>query len=345
VNGRVERLRATLEEPLLVTTQVNIRYLAGFDSDNAALLVRPDGLALYTDFRYIEAARAVEGVELVQTGRNLFADLAQRLSGRIGFEADDVTYAEYETLATGGFIPVPHRRVVETLRMEKDDDELAAIRRAAEITSETFDRLTHEPFAGRTERDVADWIEATFRQLGGTGLSYDTIVASGPNAALPHAVPGERVIGEGETVIVDASPMVEGYCCDCTRTFATGELPDELRRAYEVTHEAQAAGLRAIRAGATTRAADGAARRVIDDAGFGNAFGHGLGHGVGLLVHEPPYVNQESEDALAARQVVTCEPGIYLGGRGGIRIEDLVVVTDAGPEVLTTPTKDLVVVA
>ena len=345
MNERVERLRATLEEPLLVTAQVNIRFLTGFDSDNAALLVGPDQLALYTDFRYVEAARGVEGVELVQTGRNLFADLAERLSGSIGFEAEDVKYAQYETLATGGLVPVPRRRVVEKLRVEKDDDELAAIRRAAEITSETFDRLAREPFVGRTERDVADWIEATFRRLGGAGLSYDTIVASGPNAALPHAVPGERVIGKGETVIVDASPTVDGYCCDCTRTFATGELPDDLRRAYEVTQEAQAAGLGAIRPGTPTRDVDGAARRVIDEAGFGEAFGHGLGHGVGLLVHELPYLNQESEDSLAARQVVTCEPGIYLGGRGGIRIEDLVLVTGGEGEVLTTPTKDLVTVA
>lgn len=344
MSERVERLRAGLKEPLLVTTQFNILYLTGFDSDNAALLVEPDRLRLFTDFRYVEAAREVEGVELVQTARNLVSDLSRRLSGRIGFEAEDVTYAGYETLASGDLDLVPRRGLVETLRVAKDDGELAAIRRAAEITSETFDRLARQRFVGRTEEDLACWIEDTFRELGGRGPSYPSIVASGANAALPHAVPGDRVIGEGETVIVDASPMFDGYCCDCTRTFATGELPEELRRAYDVTQEAQAAGLAAVAPGVAGRHADAAARRVIDDAGFGEAFGHGLGHGVGVVVHERPYLNPESEDDLPAQSVVTVEPGIYLAGSGGIRIEDLCIVTEDGAEVLTTSTKELVTV-
>ena len=343
MTDRIDRVRELLDDSLLVTNQVNIGYLAGIACDNGGLLVEPDGARLYTDFRYVEAGRQA-GADVVQTGRNIFVDLAERLSGRVAFEADTVTYAQYETLASGGLELVPRRRVVEQVRTVKDDGELAAIRRAAAITSETFDRLGEQPFAGRTEREIADWIEATFRELGGVGLSYDTIVASGPNAALPHAVPADRVVGGGETIIVDASPMFDGYCCDCTRTFATGSLPEELDRAYGVCHEAQAAGLAAIRAGTATADADGAARRVIDDAGFGEAFGHGLGHGVGLVVHELPYVNQDSDETLAVRNVVTCEPGVYLAGRGGIRIEDLVVVTDGAPEILTTSTKELVVV-
>ncbi|MDQ3876450.1 MAG: Xaa-Pro peptidase family protein [Actinomycetota bacterium] len=344
MNQRVDRLLASLEEPLLVTSQVNIRYLTGFDSDNAALLLEPERIRLFTDFRYIEAARVVEGVQLVETARNLLRDLAGRLSGRIGFEAEDVTYAGYETLSEAAVELVPRRRLVEMLRVVKDDGELAAIRRAAEITSEAFHRLPHERFVGRSERDLADWIAAQFRELGGDGPSFPPIVAAGPNAALPHAVPGERVIGEGETVIVDAGSTFGGYCSDCTRTFATGELPAELLRAYEVTREAQATGVDAVSAAKATRAADAAARQVVDGAGLGEAFGHGLGHGVGLVVHELPYLNQESDETLAAGNVVTVEPGVYLPARGGVRIEDLVIVTDDGPDVVTTTTKELVVV-
>jgi Xaa-Pro aminopeptidase len=343
VNRRVDRLRASLEEPLLVTSQVNIRYLTGFDSDNAALLLEPERIRLFTDFRYVEAARAAEGVEVVQTARNLLRDLARRLSGRVGFEAEDVTYAGYETLSEAVEL-VPRRRLVEMLRAVKDDGELDAIRRAAEITSETFRRLPQERFIGRSERDLADWIAEQFRELGGDAPSFPPIVASGPNAALPHAVPGQRVIAEGETVIVDAGSTFGGYCSDCTRTFATGELPAELLHAYEVTREAQATGVDAVRPGEATRAADAAARRVVDDAGLGDAFGHGLGHGVGLVVHELPYLNEESDETLAPGNVVTVEPGVYLPARGGVRIEDLVIVTDEGHEVLTTPPKELVVV-
>jgi Xaa-Pro aminopeptidase len=344
VNERLERLRATLEEPLLVTSETNLLYLTGVECDNGALFVEPDQARFYTDFRYVEEAERT-GADVVQTGRNLFLDLSERLSGVIGFEAESVTYASYETLASGTRLAlVPRRRIVETLRTVKEEEELAAIRQAAAITSETFDRLAEQQFIGRTERDLVNWIEATFRELGGVGLSYDTIVASGPNAALPHAVPGDRVIGTGETVIVDASPKFAGYCCDCTRTFATGPLPDELAVAYEVCRDAQAVGLEALVPGTAARDADAAARAVIEDAGLGEAFGHGLGHGLGLVVHELPYVHRQSEDTLAAGNVVTCEPGIYLAGRSGIRIEDLVVVADDGPEILTTSTKTLVTV-
>jgi Xaa-Pro aminopeptidase len=347
VSTRIERLRGRLEEPLLVTSAVNVRYLTGFASSNPALLVGRDRVRLFSDFRYAEAARAVEGVEFVETRRSLLADLADRLSGRIGFEAEDVTYAGYETLAAGGLELVPRRGLVEGLRAVKDETEIGAIRRASEITNEAYARLAGERFTGRTERELAWRMEELFHELGADSLAFPVIVAGGPNGARPHADPGERLLERGWTVIVDAGCSVDGYCSDCTRTFATGPLPDRLEQAYQVCLEAQTAALEAVVAGANARAVDGVARSRIDDAGFGDAFGHGLGHGVGLVVHEAPRMSPISpeDETLAAGNVVTVEPGIYLEGVGGIRIEDLVVVGEDGPDVLTSFRRELVAVS
>jgi Xaa-Pro aminopeptidase len=342
---RIDRLGESLEEPLLVSYGLNVRYLAGFQSSNAALLVEPNHVRLFSDFRYAEAARAVEGVEFVETKRSLFASLAELVDGRIGFEADAVTYANWETLSAGdGLELVPRRGLVEALRAVKDDQELDAIRRAAEITSEAYGRLAEESFIGRSERELAWRLDELFHELGAHAPAFETIVASGPNAARPHARPTDREVEAGETVVVDAGAMVDGYCADCTRTFATGPLPDALKDAYGSCLEGQLAGLEAVRAGVTGVEADAAARDRIEAAGLGGEFGHGLGHGVGLDVHEAPRLSRESTDTLAVGNVVTVEPGIYLGGLGGIRIEDLVIVRDGRPEVLTSFTKDLVTV-
>jgi len=343
--NRVDRVRATLEEPLLVSNAVNIQYLVGFASSNAALLVEPDRTQLFSDFRYADAARAVEGVEFVETKRSLFASLGELLHGRIGFEADAVSYASWETLSAAGLDLVPRRGLVEALRAVKDDGELDAIRRAGEITSEAFARFAEERFVGRTERELAWRLDELFRELGAHASAFETIVASGPNGARPHARPTDREIGAGETVVIDAGAMVDGYNADCTRTFATGPLPGELTDAYAATLEGQLAGLEAVRAGVTGVDADGAARERIDAAGLGERFGHGLGHGVGLEVHEAPRLSRESTDTLAAGNVATVEPGVYLEGLGGIRIEDLVIVREDGAEVLTSSTKDLVTVS
>jgi Xaa-Pro aminopeptidase len=345
VKGRVDRLREALEEPLLVTHGVNVRYLVGFASSNAALFVEPDRVRLFSDFRYAETGRAVEGVEFVETKRSLVAALAELLEGSVGFEADAVSFASWETLRAGGLELVPRRGLVEALRAVKDDEELDAIRRAGAVTSEAYDRLAEERFTGRTERELAWRLDELFHELGAQAPAFETIVASGPNSAKPHARPTDRVVEAGETVVVDAGALVDGYCADCTRTFATGPLPDELRSAYTVCLEAQLAGLAATRAGVTGIDADGAARERIEAAGLGERFGHGLGHGVGLEVHEAPRLSRESADTLAAGNVATVEPGIYLEGLGGIRIEDLVIVTDGEPEVLTSSTKDLVTVS
>jgi Xaa-Pro aminopeptidase len=344
VNERVERLRGRLDEPLLVTEPVNVRYLTGFVSSNAAVVVDEDSVRLFADFRYAEAGRKVVGVEFTQTNRNLLADLADELSGRVAFEARTLTYAGHETLAAGGLELVPTRGLVEGLRAVKDETELESIRRVAAIGDAAFARLAEERFVGRTERDLAWRMEVLLHEEGAEGLSFPAVVAAGPTGATPHAKPGDRTIEVGETVVVDAGAVLGGYCSDCTRTFATGDLPDELEHAYGICLEAQLAGLAAVRPGVGGAEADSAARNVIEEAGYGEAFGHGLGHGVGLVVHEEPVLRRESTDVLEPANVVSVEPGIYLSGIGGIRIEDLVIVTDDGAEVLTPFTKELTTV-
>ena len=342
---RLEQLQERIDEPFLVTTPVNVQYLTGFQSTNAALLVEPDRARLFSDFRYAEAGKRVPDVEFSVTKRNLFGWLADELSGRLGFEADAVTYAAYQALEAGGLDLLPRRGVVEELRAVKDDGELDVIRRAGRITSDAFARLAEEPFVGRTEKEVAWRLDSLYHELGADGPAFPTIVAAGANGATPHAHAGENVISEGTTVVVDSACAVDGYMSDCTRTFATGELPDELAQAYEIAKRAQQAGLDAVRPGVGGRDADAAARGVIEDAGFGEEFGHGLGHGLGMLVHEAPRLSQESEDMLEERNVVTVEPGIYLPGLGGIRIEDLVIVRADSPEILTSFSKDVVIVS
>ena len=301
-------------------------------------------MRLFTDFRYAEAARAVDGVDFEETKRALLWDLAHRLSGPIGFEADFVSYAGYETLKAGAIEPMPRRGFVERLRAVKDEEELASIGRACEIADRVYERLSEEPFIGRTELQVAWTIEQLFHDEGADALAFETIVASGPNSARPHARASEREIRSGETVIVDAGCVVDGYASDYTRTFTTGPVDGVIKEAYAVVLAAQEAGLEALRPGIAGVDADAAARSVIDQTSFAGTFGHGLGHGLGIEVHEVPRLSTESTDTLASGNVVTVEPGIYLEGRAGIRIEDDVTVIDGGIRNFTTVRKDLVTV-
>jgi Xaa-Pro aminopeptidase len=338
---RIDRLRELIQEPFLVTTPVNVRYLTGFESTNAALLVEEDRAVLFTDFRYAEAARQVEGVEFVEVERALIRGVAAHVKGRIAFESAHLTYANWELLKNAGVELVSRGDEVERLRAVKETGELAALQRAAAITTEAYERIAQEQFVGRTERELGLRFDQTLHELGAHGNSFPTVFASGPHGAVPHTHSSDRVIERGETVVVDAGAMIHGYCADCTRTFATGDLSDELRHAYDVCLAAQRAGLRAVAPTISGRDADAAARGVIDAAGLGEFFGHGLGHGVGLLVHEAPTLRPESQDTLVPNNVVTVEPGIYMPGLGGIRIEDLVVVSENGPLVLTQYTKEL----
>ena len=336
-DGRRERLAALLDEPLLVTGRVNVHYLTGLESSNAALLVDPDGdPTLYTDFRYARKASAVAGVRFEATARAVVADLATRLAGRtIWVEAHVLTVAGLEMLRAGGVDAVPQQGLVERLRVVKDQQEVEMLRRAAAVSDAVFAALAEERFVGLTEVDLAWRMRELFHAHGSSELSFDTMVAAAENGASPHSDNREVPIPANTLVIVDAGCRIDGYASDCTRTFATGDLPDELARAYEVCLEAQQLGFEAMAPDVSGRDADAAAREHIAAAGLGERFGHGLGHGIGLEVHEAPVARPESTDTLEPGNVLSCEPGIYLPGTGGVRIEDMVLITDGGRERLT----------
>ena len=239
MNARIDRLRALIEEPLLVTNPKNVIYLAGFDSSNAALLVDHERVQLFTDFRYIEAARAVEGVEVVQTKRSVIAALAEQLSGTVGFEAANVVYSDFKTLEGGEVELVPRPGLVESLRAVKEEGELDVLRHACAITDRMFERLVEVPFVGRTEREVSWEITRLFHEEGADGLAFESIVGAGPTGAQPHARATDRKIGAGELVVIDTGCTVDGYASDYTRTFATGPVDGEAKEAYEVVLAAQ----------------------------------------------------------------------------------------------------------
>jgi Xaa-Pro aminopeptidase len=344
---RLETLAQRLDAPLLVTNLTNVFYLTGFDSSNAALLVRPGGEAtLYTDFRYAEAAREVPGVEAEMTKRALMRDIAERLSGRVQFEADVLPYLEWERLSAGRAELVPTHGVVDGLRAVKEEEEVAKLARAARIADRGLEALTAETWVGRSEREVAWRLHELVHAHGAEELAFESIVASGPNGAHPHGRPTDTIIERGTLVTVDWGVRADGYVSDCTRTFSTGgALPDRLREAYAVCLDAQQRAVDGIKAGLTGEEADALARDPIEAAGFGGNFGHGLGHGVGLQVHEAPRLSTESTDTLKPGHCVTIEPGIYLPGLGGVRIEDLAIVREDGVQLLTSFPKELIEVA
>lgn len=348
MRGRGDRLEGLLAEReldrMLVTDLTNVRYLTGFTGTNGVCICGPGVRLFLTDFRYTERAAAeVEGWETLTISNDWLKGIAEQLEGRVGFEDDQMSVRQLEKLKeklAEGVETVAAGGRVEQLRRVKDDEELAAIAEASKLAGEVWGWSLERGLVGRSEREVARAAEARIRELGGDP-SFPAIVAAGPDGALPHAEPGERVIGRGELVVFDMGAQLEGYCSDGTRTFATGEPGEEARAVYETVREAQQKALEAIRAGVKGEAVDGVARKVIDAAGHGEHFGHGLGHGVGLEVHEAPRLSLRSDDVLAAGEVVTVEPGIYLPGNLGVRIEDLVVVEDEGPRNLSPLPKDL----
>ncbi len=348
MKGRGERLAAGLAEReldlMLVTELVNVRYLTGFTGTNGACVCGPDTRLFLTDFRYTERAAAeVEGWETITVADDWLGGIAAHLTGRFGFEDDHVSVRLLDRLRgklADGVEAVAAGGSVEELRRVKDDDELAAISAASELADEVWRWSVERGLGGRGERDVARAAEARIRELGGDP-SFPAIVAAGPNGALPHAEPGARKIEQGDLVVFDMGAKLDGYCSDGTRTYAVGEPGERAREVYETVRAAQAAALEAVAAGVGGEALDAVAREAIAAAGDGERFGHGLGHGVGLEVHEAPRVSPRSEDVLAAGEVVTIEPGVYLPGELGVRIEDLVVVAEDGCRNLSSLPKEI----
>jgi Xaa-Pro aminopeptidase len=346
---RAERLAKLVAEreldQLFVSDIVNVGYLTGFGGTNGACLVGGKEHLFFTDFRYTERAEREVGPEWErpEAERELLPQIAARMHGRVGFEDSKLSARQLgrlENAVDEDVDVVPAGDLVEELRAVKEEGELERIAAAAELADDVFRWAMEQGLAGKTERDVARATEARIRELGAEP-SFPPIVAAGENGALPHAEPGDREIGSGELVVFDWGALLDGYCSDGTRTFATGEPGDEARQVYELVRRAQQAALEAVRAGAGGKEVDAVAREMIDEAGHGDHFGHGLGHGVGLEVHEGPRLSATSDDELTAGNVVTVEPGVYLPGKFGVRIEDLVVVTEDGHRNLSGLPKEL----
>lgn len=343
-------------DALLVSDLLNVRYLTGFTGSNAALVVyagdRPAVLA--TDSRYrTQAARQAPDTELVierACGRHLVGRALADGAVRVGFESHVVTVDGYDALSRElsghrGAELVRGSGMVESLREVKDAGELALLRLACEAADAALTELIEKGGLrpGRTERAVARELEALMGEHGADGPSFETIVATGANSAVPHHRPTDAVLARGDFVKIDFGALVGGYHSDMTRTFVLGTVASWQREIYDLVAAAQRAGREALAAGAELCAVDAASRDVIAGAGYGEHFGHGLGHGVGLQIHEAPGINAAATGSLRAGAVVTVEPGVYLPDRGGVRIEDTLAVRDSGPELLTRFSKNLAV--
>ena len=359
IAGRLPRLRQRLEvealDALLVTKLANVRYLTGFTGSAATLLVAPTEALFVTDGRYTEqskeqlAAAGVDNevrIEIGLTAAAQHAALAAMVArgARLGLEDQSVTWADHRGFVTtfDGVELVPAGTLIEDLRRVKDAGEVDRIRRACSIADDSFAAMLTRLTDGITERQFALELEFAMRERGASGNSFDPIIAAGPNGAKPHARPSDRVIGRNELVVCDFGCIVDGYCSDMTRTVSLGDPGPDARHLYEVVLASQQAGRALVAADGACSDIDRASRDVIAEAGWAEAFSHSTGHGVGLEIHEAPRVAATGRDTLLVGDVVTVEPGVYLPGIGGVRIEDTVVVAATGFEPLTLTPKDLV---
>ncbi|MCL4516355.1 MAG: aminopeptidase P family protein [Firmicutes bacterium] len=350
--AHLEKIRDYLKfsglDALIITKPQNSRYLSGFAGEGL-LLITSEKALLLTDFRYIQqAGQQAPEYQVVRTGTppvdTLVIEIVKAGVKKVGFESEHVTVKELSSWRekTAGVSLEPREGVVEKIRMVKGQEEQNTLRRAVEIADQAFKQILKKIIPGVTEREIALELEFIMKRAGAEKLGFDTILASGPRGALPHGVASDRVIAAGDLVTMDFGCFYKGYTSDMTRTVAVGQAADKQKEIYSIVLEAQLAGLGAVRAGMRGSEVDAVARRVIADAGYGEYFGHGLGHGVGLEIHEAPRLAPSDDTLLAPGMVVTVEPGIYIPDWGGVRIEDMVVVTDDGCEVLTGSTKELI---
>ncbi|MFO7772854.1 MAG: Xaa-Pro peptidase family protein [Dehalococcoidia bacterium] len=353
---RLQKLQASLAEKgldgLLLSRPENLRYLSGFTGSSGWLFISGQHTILATDFRYVQQARGESpGFEIIRTKRELgdwFPGLVSDLGWhKLGFEADCVTYDSYQKLSQAietrqvNLELVPTSGLVEHLRSIKEPEELELITKAVALADAAFEEAKAVIRPGITEKEAAWEIERLLRREGSEGTPFEIIVASGPNSALPHARPTEKTICAGEPVLLDMGARISGYCSDLSRTLFVGEADKTLREIYDIVLKAQTTAIEGVGSGMKASQADKLARSVIEQAGYGDDFGHGLGHGVGLAVHEFPALGPASSDSLADGMVFTIEPGIYLPGQGGVRIEDMVVLENGKARVLTRAGKGL----
>jgi len=354
MSTRLENLRRKVEEELdalLISTLENRRYISGFTGSAGYLLVSRDRAILATDFRYVEQAQAqAPEFQTLRIGSDwswLLEELTQMGAKRVGFESQHMTVATYSQI-TEALQALESERspslmatkdIVEGLRAIKDQEELALLQRAIDIADRAMETVTPTIQVGETEREIAWRLERAMREQGADSISFDTIVAAGPNGAMPHHRPSDRPIGPGEPVVIDMGAKVSGYCSDITRTICVGEADETFRKIYDLVLGAQLTAIATINAKMSGGEGDGLARGVLEEAGYGESFGHGLGHGIGLAVHEYPRVGPNSSNILEEGMVFSVEPGIYLSGWGGVRIEDLVVLESQGARVLSKAAK------
>lgn len=339
-------------DALFLMRKANIRYVSDFTGGDSCVLLSKKGKVFITDSRYTEQAEGeCQGFEIYQhrndiTLEDLVFQICRKLKiNKLGFEQDFITFEIYDQIrnALDSTEFVPAMGIVERVRSVKELSEIELIKKAAQIADESFSEILGFIKPGVTERDIERELEYLIKKKGALTVSFPTIVASGPNSSLPHAIPSERKIKIGDFITLDFGALYEGYCSDMTRTVVMGEPSAKQREIYQIVKEAQETGVKALRAGIKGIDGDKSARDVIEKAGYGKYFGHGLGHGIGLEIHEAPNLNKGNTEELPVGSVVTVEPGIYLPNWGGVRIEDSVVVTEDGCRILTNSTKELII--